>query len=192
MQTSAAAPKIKSGHGLPKTLKSIPVEILNLQRAVPEPRVLGIVVDADDKPGRRWHDIREKLTAVGVNAPLRPALDGTIIDAHGLFPRIGVWIMPDNTNSGELESLALSMISADDPVLPRARRYIEDIPAEARKFSKQKTERAVLHAWLATRSMPARMGLAVSEEDLDTASPLCQKFASWLLRLFDPQAAGTP
>ncbi len=92
--------------------------------------------------------------------------------------------MPDNGSPGELEDFIAAMIPATDTVWPRARRYVDSIPAEERKFKQQKTERARIHAWLATRREPRKMGAAIGTGDLDINAPSAKEFSKWLQCLF--------
>ena len=92
--------------------------------------------------------------------------------------------MPDNGSSGELEDFIMRMIPADDPVWPRAKCYIDGIPEAERKFKLQKTQRARIHAWLAARKEPRKMGAAIGAGDLDTGAPIATDLIAWLRRLF--------
>ncbi len=92
--------------------------------------------------------------------------------------------MPDNGSPGELEDFIEAMIPASDTVLPRARHYVDSIPAEERKFKQQKTKRAILHAWLATRQEPRKMGAAIGTGDLDIDAQIAKDFYKWLQCLF--------
>ena len=92
--------------------------------------------------------------------------------------------MPDNQCVGELENFVCDMIPANDPILPRAQRYIDDIPAKDRKFKDAKLTRAHVHAWLATREKPRPMGTAITAGDLDCNVRLASSFVNWLRKLF--------
>ena len=92
--------------------------------------------------------------------------------------------MPDNASSGELEDFVVQMVSTGDTAWHLAQRYIDTIPESERKFSQQKTMRAKLYAWLATREDPRRMGSAIGAHDLEVGGPLCQSFITWLKKLF--------
>ena len=92
--------------------------------------------------------------------------------------------MPDNGSSGELEDFIMRMIPADDPVWPRVKCYIDGIPEAEREFKLQKTQRARIHAWLAARKEPRKMGAAIGAGDLDTAAPIATDLIAWLRRLF--------
>ena len=163
--------------GFTNLSKSIPVEI-----KAPGRQVVGILADADDDPTTRWRTVRDRLRRANVvGVPDAPIPGGAVF---GEDPRIGVWLMPDNAASGELEDFVAATIPKDDPVWPRARRYIADIPLEERKFTPGKTLRAEVHAWLATRKKPRKMGLAIGAGDLNVDGRLAGAFAEWLRRLF--------
>ena len=149
---------------------------------IPERTVLGIMLDANDHPDRRWLGVVNRLRKAGVEPPPTPPTDG-IIPTTGL-PRVGVWMMPDNQSPGELEDFLKEMIRDDDPVWPLAQRYIDDIPLEHRKFQEGKRLRAQVHAWLAAQEEPRPPWQAIGVHDLAIDGPLCERFTEWLRQLF--------
>ena len=157
------------------------IEAISTEIKAPGRTAIGIVADANDDPGGRWDAISHRLRQAGVEPPESRPLDGTIMDGP---PRVGVWLMPDNRRPGELEDFVQEMIPSGDPAWPLAQKYIRDIPKEARRFPPGKTSRAELHAWLATREEPGRMGSAIGRRDLQTDGPLCSAFLAWIERLF--------
>lgn len=158
------------------------LEDIGAELRKPGRRAIGILVDANDDLEDRWKAVAGRLREENVEVPDNPETGGTIVDGT---PRIGIWLMPDNGSSGELEDFVSEMIPEDDPVWPRAQRYIEDIPEEERKFTGKKIQRAKLHAWLATREDPRLMGAAIRARDLQVDGPLSTTFADWLRRLFN-------
>ena len=144
--------------------------------------VIGILVDADDHPGRRWQQVTDRLKEAGISPPAEPISPGTIMEGN---PRVGVWMMPDNQRPGELEDFIAAMIPHGDPVWPLSEAYIDGIPQSARKFADGKTMRAKVHAWLATREAPRPMGTAIRAGDLDVNTPVSASFVSWLRLLFN-------
>ena len=150
---------------------------------------LGIVADANSDIGSRWQGIQHRAGTRGIVLPNNPDPVGTIVTATEDTPRVGVWLMPNNADSGELEDFVAQMIPQDDPVWPRSKDYIDRIPEKHQKFAANKTTRAQVHAWLATRADPRQMGLAITAGDLKTDGVLVQAFVHWLNRLFgDPPA----
>ena len=160
-------------------LKAISPAMRPLERTA-----LGILMDANDDLAARWQAIGHRLLGEDVQLPPQPERGGTVIDSD---PRVGVWLMPDNSTPGELESFVAELVPKDDPVWPLAKRYIDGISAELRQFPPSKELRAKLHAWLATRKEPRRMGAAIGTTELDAGVPLAGQFADWLRTLFDPR-----
>ena len=160
-------------------LRSIPFDV-----RTPGYDTIGFLLDADDNPANRWDAVSNQLRSAGIDAPSTPNPNGTIICATDDIPRIGIWLMPDNQSSGELEDFVAQMIPDNDPVWPLSQGYIDRIPAGDRKFVSGKVLRAKIHAWLAAREDPRQMGLAIRARDLDTSGPLCTRFTGWLDRLF--------
>lgn len=174
--SSASSFDIQNKEGIENLIEAISTEIKAPGRAV-----IGIVADANDNPDARWAAVSSRLRKAEIEVPKALPPGGTIVEG---LPRVGVWLMPDNQRSGELEDFVQEMIPPDDPVWPQAQRYIEDIPEEARKFRAKKKSRAELHAWLATREEPGLMGSAIGRRDLQTDGPLCSAFLAWIERLF--------
>lgn len=156
--------------------------IANEVRA-PDRRAVGIVVDADQDPLDRWEAVADQLREVGFTVPEEPVPGGTCIPESMFLPRIGIWLMPDNESPGELEDFVRKMLPDDDPVWPSSEDYIDGIREEHRKF-RRKVLRAKVHAWLATREQPGRMGAAIKGGDLKVDGALAGSFGNWLRRLF--------
>lgn len=165
--------------GLEKLLPSIENEVLVTSRTI-----LGIIVDADDKRDDHWRAISDRLRNVQVWAPPGPLPGGVIIEGIQDVPRVGIWIMPDNLSQGQIEDLVANMIPTEDPVWPLAQAYVDGIPRVHQKFAIQKTLRAKVHAWLATRKDPRKMGEAIHTGDLDHNVGAATQFADWLRALF--------
>lgn len=149
----------------------------------PGRQALGILVDADGDLVKRWEQVK-KAFPEELLLPSLPNPAGTIVGEQPDHPRIGIWLMPDNRSAGELEDFVLQMVPNGDTVWPLSTDYIERIPASDRKFTPEKTDKAKLHAWLAARKEPGRMGAAVGAGDLEVTGSLGRDFLSWLARLF--------
>ena len=150
----------------------------------PARMTLGVLLDMDDDPQSRWDEVAYQLRLAGIRPPIAPDSAGTIITAGNGKPRVGVWLMPNNESSGELEDFVARMIPNGDTVWPLARGYIDHIAPSDRKFAAGKTLRAQLYSWLAVREDPRQMGLAIRAKDLETDGELCRQFIDWLSRLF--------
>lgn len=163
-------------------------------------KAVGILMDADDDLDAQWQAIVNRLLQRArmydhfslSDLPAHPVATGAIIESTGMISdaplRIGIWLMPDNRSTGELEDFVGSMIPAADPVWPRSQDYIDGIPHDDRKFSPGKTQRAKVHAWLAARETPRPMGLSIRAGDLDTNASNTTTFVNWLRELFKEMA----
>ena len=145
---------------------------------------VGIVVDANDSLIKRWSSVSKKLRDAGIVVPKTPDSQGTIIEASGSLPKVGVWLMPNNESRGELEHFVQEMIDPDDPVWPKSCSYIDNIPEKDRKFRESKEMKAKVYAWLSTQETPGLMGPIIGSGQLSCDGPLCNRFTSWINRLF--------
>ncbi len=166
--------------GFESLLKAVETEA-----KVPGRKVLGILVDANDDPGKRWTDVTERLRNAQIEAPGTPVASGAIIEGvpDKGAPRTGIWMMPDNRSRGELEDFIAQMIPGGDAVWPLSQSYVSRIPDDERKF-RGKVRKAEVHAWLAVRKNPRRMGLAIKKGDLDVNADVSRRFTDWLRNLF--------
>ena len=144
--------------------------------------VIGFQFDANSDPASRWNDVVESLRDQ-YSVPRRPPSEGTIVSAEGM-PTIGIWMMPNNGSPGELEDFVRGMVPSDDKVWSLAEAYIQGVPADARRQGDADRTKAVLHAWLAARRRPGRMGTAIEDNDLTTDGELAQSYVAWLRDLF--------
>lgn len=149
-----------------------------------ERRVLGILADANDNVVGRWQSISDQLVRAGCDVPAGIPSSGSRFNGPGSV-RVGVWLMPNNKNNGELEDFIYNMIPKDDTILPRTKFYVDDIPNEDRKFTDNKLTRAYVHAWLATCEHPKPMGTAIRAGYLQHDVEVAKSFVEWLRCLFE-------
>ena len=159
----------------------------------PRRRVVGILVDADGDATDRFEQIKYELEkrsgelGLTISLPDKPQPGGLIVDFPAKMPRVGVWIMPDNSSSGALEDFVVKMIRSDDKIWPLSEAYIDGIPLGFRKFpprNPRKIIKAKVNAWLAAGEWPAPLHLAVKNGDLDINVACCKDFAAWLCDLY--------
>ena len=176
-QSGIPAFDIIDQEGFPNLVRAIGPQI-----KVPGRLAVGILADANSDPDARWEEIGNSLRKANVElAANKNRTHGTVVDGK---PRVGIWLMPDNRSAGELEDFVKALIPDGDPVWPMAVRYIEGIPPGVRKFTSNKILRAKIHAWLATRQEPRKMGTAIYVRDLNAAAPVAIRFTDWLRELF--------
>jgi len=147
---------------------------------------LGIVVDADLDIQARWDSLRSRLLSIGyTHFPSAPDPNGTIIQ-NGALPKLGFWVMPNNTLPGELEDFAALLIEPDHTLWARAKDCVDQIPAQDRGFPAQDLSKAYIHTWLAWQEEPGvPLGLAITKQYLDANTSTAQRFMQWYRFLFD-------
>ncbi len=174
-------PKIVPKEGFENLHNSISTEVKASGR-----KKLGIIADANGDFNNRRQSILDQLRKSGFDISKNTENSTNIFTDHKYLEiHVGIWLMPDNASSGELEDFILKMIPQQDPILPRAQHYIDTIPVEDRKFENKKITRAYVHAWLAARHEPHPMGLAIKVDDLTHDSPYAQSFVCWFHQLFN-------
>jgi hypothetical protein len=146
---------------------------------------LGVVVDADADLQARWQEIKRILERAGyASIPDDPDPAGTVIDQQNL-PRVGIWMMPDNTLPGMLEDYLCFLVPAGDALFERARRCVGEIPAEERRFIEAHFTKALIHTWLAWQEAPGKpLGQAITRGYFESDGPHVQSLLGWLTRLF--------
>lgn len=149
---------------------------------------LGVVVDADGSVIDRWRSICDRVGPLGVKLPPRPDPKGTIVD--GLFPgsQLGIWLMPDNLQPGELEHFLLGLIPEEDP----CKAFASEVAEQARKkYDGQRCTpgdhvKSHMHTWLAWQLKPGLpFGTALNDKQvLRHDSQTALAFKDWFLKLF--------
>ncbi|WP_419551204.1 DUF3226 domain-containing protein [Candidatus Poriferisodalis sp.] len=152
------------------------------EAVAPGRTALGIVVDANSNIAGRWQRIGDQLGDAKIRLPRQPDPLGTVVPpSQPGKPKIGVWLMPDNVNPGELENFVSDLIPAGDGVWPQAQNYVAQVPAADRPSKPAKAE---VHAWLAVRAEGDRMGTSIGAGTFDLQRPAAQAFLDWLRRVF--------
>jgi hypothetical protein len=146
---------------------------------------IGVVVDADANVMARWQYLKGTLNRAGYEStPDEPDPAGSIVD-HEILPRVGVWIMPNNTLPGMLEDYLTFLVPAGDVLFERANRCISAIPVEERRFADVHSTKALIHTWLAWQEDPGTpLGLAITKRYFESDGPHVQAVLAWLNRLF--------
>ena len=189
--------------GIENMSKDIPLQIKKEGR-----EIVGIMADANgqrfDIHEHPWQKIKSKLEEVldfNDSLPELPGQEGLI--RRNVRPKqrpksalhVGVWLMPDNQSSGELENFFAGLIHENNRTWLLAKEYISQYVRSMEQMGGQqggfdinkphKVSKAEVYAWLATRKKPGKMGAVVSENHgLDFDSELAQRFAQWLKELF--------
>lgn len=160
--------------------KSIPIYIKT------DVSKIGIVIDADEDIRFKWDKLKSILESSGYNFPNSPEQSGTIIENDNL-PTIGLWIMPNNDDSGMLEDFVKKLVPTDDKLMAYVDNSLNTIEeAKVNKYKSIHKSKAKIHTWLAWQETPGTpMGLAIKKTFLDTNQELCKQFVAWSNRLFN-------
>ena len=166
-------------------LEDLPVELKGSEVVA-----LGIIVDADLDVKARWQSLANKLKDLEYeNVPDLPKATGTICTNKDL-PKIGVWLMPDNTLPGMLEDFVKLLVPDEQKgLMQRAEEAVESIPKAERQFiteNSDKTAKAQIHTYLAWQSRPGvPYGIAIREKFLKADSPQTVDLMNWIKELFN-------
>ena len=149
-------------------------------------RVIGFVLDADTQQPSRWQSVRDRLLASGVqDIPAQPPPEGYIGESTRLRSTVGVWIMPDNTQDGNLESFLQTLIRENDSIISHAEWSTDKANELGARFDKKDRLKAIIHAWLAWQAVPGRpYGTAIHAEYFRHDSAMATKFLRWYTKLF--------
>jgi len=152
---------------------------------------LGIVLDADTNLAARWDSIKHRIASAGYQAcPNIPVIDGTILEppSDSLLPRVGIWLMPDNSTIGILENFLKYLVPAGNgqDIFLHAVNSVNSIPTHLLKFSELAKPKAILHTYLAWQQEPGRpLGQSITARFLDHDVPEVEIFVNWIKRLFN-------
>ncbi len=148
---------------------------------------VGILLDADESPESAWYAVTNRLRDEGYSVLSRLDVDGLVLEhPTGDGPRVGVWLMPDNSLPGKVEDFVRMLIPAGDGLAAEADSALRGIEAkDVQCYVAKDRPKAFIHTWLAWQKDPgAPMGLAITKRYLDPNSPQADGFVAWLRRLF--------
>lgn len=149
---------------------------------------LGLVIDADLKVSQRWAQAQGCFSSLGIQLPDAPEPGGTVIEVQqaGLkLVRLGLWLMPNNTQPGILEDFLGKLVPAGDPSWA----YADEATTRARALGGYPAEKdhakGRIHTWLAWQEDPGLpFGTALTARILGHDSPEALRFVEWFQRLF--------
>ncbi|WP_210194809.1 DUF3226 domain-containing protein [Dickeya oryzae] len=148
------------------------------------PEILGVVIDADNPDLKgKWNKLKDILETHGYVVPENPLPEGTII-THDTFPKIGIWLMPDNQVNGMLEDFCHQMASVDHI------EYAKQCALNARQagignFIDNHLSKATMFTYLAWQDSPGRpIGQSISANVLHYNVALANNFILFIKNLF--------
>ncbi|HBC3992708.1 TPA: hypothetical protein KD874_004244 [Vibrio parahaemolyticus] len=148
------------------------------------PERLAIVLDADaPNLASRWRNLSCILTDKGYQVPENPIPEGTLLTGENL-PRVGVWLMPDNTVDGMLEDFCMSL--ATDASFSEVQAFLNSAKSSGlANYKDVHNSKALIHCYLATQDEPGSpLGLAITKKVLSPDQPSAHTFTDWLKSIF--------
>ncbi len=144
---------------------------------------LGILLDSDTNAAAKFESLRAILSEFEL--PSRLPVEGLIHNTSRL--RIGIWIMPDNQNNGNLETLLKDLIpDGAVPLWEHARLATAAAKGLGAGYREVDQSKAELHNWLAWQDPPGRTyGTAIETRMLEVPNSKATAFAKWLNNLYD-------
>ncbi|EDN65659.1 conserved hypothetical protein [Beggiatoa sp. PS] len=154
------------------------------------PKIIGIVLDADipeNQPNlmARWQQLTDKIRKYNYILP-QPDKQGTIISPNiDKYPRLGIWLMPNNQDTGMLEDFLKQL--AIPETLATAQSCVKC--AQRRKvthFKEAHVSKAELYTYLAWQDEPGKPdGMAITAHALQPDTEIAHLFTAWLKKLFN-------
>lgn len=150
-----------------------------------EVEILGILIDANDSFASRWNAIREQCRMAFPGIPDDLPKGGLVLE-NADSKRVGMWIMPDNSSCGMMETFLRLLIPPDENNLwERARKSVADAVVAGAKCRDCHRDKSNIHTWLAWQDPPGeRFGNAILQKILDANSPHVAEFVAWFKRLY--------
>lgn len=150
---------------------------------------IAIVVDADMNMKSRWESIVSMLKDTG-----KYDCDNIVLPKDGLvlestdksYPKVGIWLMPDNNQNGMLEDFMAALATPGNALMKKSEDVLTEIENEGiQKYKPVHRSKAKIHTYLAWQDVPGRpMGQAITANILDSNSDVAVKFAEWLKGMF--------
>ncbi len=150
---------------------------------------IGLVVDADVNLKSRWESIFAILKDMGkyeCDTLVLPQ-EGLVLEpAEKTYPKVGIWLMPDNHQNGMLEDFMAALAKPDDALMKKSEDVLTDLETEGiQKYRPVHRSKAKIHTYLAWQDVPGRpMGQAITANILNSNSNVAVMFAKWLKEMF--------
>jgi len=150
---------------------------------------IGIVMDADTDLKSRWDSfvsILKRTEKYDCDALTLPK-DGLVFEpTDKTYPRVGIWLMPDNNQNGMLEDFIAALAKPDDVLMKKSEDVLTELETEGiQKYKTVQRSKAKIHTYLAWQDVPGRpMGQAITANILNSNSDVAVKFLNWLKEMF--------
>ena len=174
---------IKDGDGRSKVLHS---GYLTTILKHPDTRALGVMLDAEEEdPNLVYVRVRGLCLTIFPRLPNSLLPTGVIANNED-GQRFGVWIMPDNSSRGTLETFLRYLVPPEEQSIwayaTESVKQARDLGAKCRETH---IEKANLHTWLAWQDEPGYPpGTALTRGLLDPRAESAASFVEWFRTLY--------
>ena len=150
---------------------------------------IGVVMDADTNLKSRWDSfvsILKRTEKYDCDALTLPK-DGLVLEpTNKTYPKVGIWLMPDNNQNGMLEDFMAALAEPDDALMKKSEDVLTDLEKEGiQKYKPVHRSKAKIHTYLAWQDVPGRpMGQAITANILNSNSDVAVKFVKWIKEMF--------
>lgn len=148
-------------------------------------RALGVIVDADDKFIARWERLKQLCGELAEAVPAQLPSQGLIhVTPKGL--RIGIWIMPDNSSRGMMETFLARLLSEEcKPIWDLSQATCTQARMLEHSHHEVHQDKAKIHTYLAWIEPPGQtLPEAIISKAINAKLPLAKQFADWMMALF--------
>jgi len=154
--------------------------------AAQKPERVGLVVDRDGGDGKqdRWAAVHSCLADAKLDVPTTPIAQGVRVEAP--WGRVGVWLMPNNVSTGDLEAFLEGLLPPSSTTLwQHAQKATDEALKAGATYRPVQRSKACLHAWLAWHDPPGNpFGTALEAGTLRADSADALAFLDWFTWLF--------
>ena len=159
---------------------------IEAQLNTPGLKTLGILVDANSDPKKRWKIISQNASkSFSQLPPELPATGLVMQNEEGL--RFGVWLMPNNVLPGMSETFLTGIAQESNAGLWKlTQTYCADAKSlHQAPYHDAHLDKALIHAWLSVQDPPGdQMHRAVRSKILNAKSSYAAPFIVWFRNLF--------
>lgn len=153
---------------------------------LPGLEALGVLVDANSDPIARWNRIRSRAIGSMPTIPANLPPDGLVMENDDGV-RFGVWLMPNCSSKGMLETFLSLFIDNESLGLWE---FVKSHCLEAKltynaPYNSIHVDKSHIHAWLALQDPPGQqLHSALIQNIIKPQSPQAEPFVQWFRKLY--------
>ncbi len=173
---------IESGGGVSEILEK---DFISTQIKKSSDEILGFLFDADTDSNARFTSFRYLCMDYFPNIPEHLPANGLVaVNAKG--KRLGLWIMPDNRSSGNIEVFLKYLVPDKQlPLWQHAVKSVTEAKSHGADYRDCHVDKANLYTWLAWLDKPGQSpGWALAKKILDPYAESALPFVKWFMELY--------